>query len=496
MALSIGTLFEFILPKKKAKTDGQAYTVTYRPGSNSTLTAPDYMEHTQDIYDNRVSQSSKELLQNLFIQDPDCSAAVNAFLTTSDTPVLIYATDAEGEISEEGTKILNYIINRITCRNDYTLNYQMKQSLTSIREELKYMLLLRGAAGAELVMDKMLQPTLIRNVDMSDIEWMETKNGDYKPIQKTDESGEEVSLDIPTFFTTFFRRDPTKVYSYSFFTSAVNIIAARQQVINDLYRIMNITGYPRIDITVMEDIIKNNAPADMLKDADKYRQFVNSVVQDVANRFSTVKPQQPLAHTDAIEVKMINDKSPGSSLQITEVIDTLNAQNQAAMKVVSAVLGRGSSGVNTASVEAKVFADNASELNKPIDYLLSEMFTLALRLQGFEGQAVIQSGEVELRPKLELENQLTMKQARLLEQLSLGIISDLEFHKEMWHRIPSGNYVKLSGTNFQATKINTSDTTSNTDPLGRSLTPEGGDMAKSNSNKTTKDQQKGKDLNK
>ena len=494
MAGSISSLFEFILPKKKAKTDGNAYTDTYRPNNANTLTAPTYMEHVNDLYDNRISTNSNELLRDLFKQDPDCSAAVNAYLTSSDTPMVYYALDPNGEISEEGTKTLTYLIEKVTSRNDYTLNYQMKSSLSAIREELKYMLLLRGAAGAELVFDKTLQPKEIRNVDMLYVQWTEAKNGEYKPIQKTQESGEEVSLDVPTFFTTFFRRDPTSVYSYSYFVSAINVIAARQQVINDLYRIMNITGFPRIDITVLEEVIKKNAPADVQSNPDKYRQYIQSTVQRIANSFSAVKPQQPLAHTDSVEVKMINDKNPGGSLQIAEVIDTLNAQNQAAMKVVSAVLGRGTSGVNTASVEAKVFADNASELNKPVDYLLSELFTLALRMTGFDGKAVMYSREVELRSATELENQLTMRQARLLEQLSLGIIDDITFYIEMWGKVPA-NPSKLSGTNFQATKINTSDTTSNTDPLGRSLTPEGGDMAKSNANKTTKDQQKGKDLN-
>lgn len=492
----ISSLFEFILPTKKAKTDGNAYTDTYRPGgSASTLTAPDYMEHIEDLYDTRVSEDSNELLQNLFRQDPDCSAAVNAFLTVSDTKMVYYAVDAEGEISQEGTKTLEYLINRITFRNDYTLNYQMKPSLSSLREELKYMCLLRGAVGAELVFDKTLLPKEIRNVDMHFVEWTENKNGEYKPIQKTNESGEEVSLDIPTFFTAFFRRDPTSPYTYSFFVSAINVIAARQQVINDLYRIMNITGFPRIDLTVMEEIIKNNMPAEIKANPDKYREYVNSTVNTIANSFASIKPQYPIAHTDAVQAKMLNEKGPGSSLQIAEVIDTLNAQNQAAMKVVSAVLGRGSSGVNTASVEAKVFADNAAALNKPIDHLLEEIFTLALRMSGFDGKAVMYSKGVDLRPELELENQLTMRQARLLEQLSLGIITDLDFHLLMNDRVPTGQITQLSGTNFQSNKMNTTDTTSNTDPLGRSLTAEGGDMAKSNSNKTTKDQQKGKDLN-
>lgn len=492
--VSVSKLFEFILPKKKAKTDGNAYTVTYRPGNANTLTAPTYMEHIEDLYDTRVATDSNELLQDLFRQDPDCSAAVNAYLTSSDTPMVYYAVNSDGEIDADGTKTLEYLIDKITSRNDYTLNYQMKNSLTGIREELKYMLLLRGAAGAELVFDKTLQPKEIRNVDMHYVQWTESKNGDFKPIQKTEESGEEVSLDVPTFFTTFFRRDPTSVYTYSYFVSAINVIAARQQVINDLYRIMNITGFPRIDISVLEEVIKKNAPVDIQNNPDKYRQYVSSTVQSIANSFNAVKPQQPLAHTDSVEVKIINDKNPGGSLQISEVIETLNGQNQAAMKVVGSVLGRGSSGVNTASVEAMVFAKNASELNKPIDYLLSEIFTLALRITGFDGRAVMYSRDVELRTATELENQLTMRQARLLEQLSLGIIDDTQYYLEMWGKVPS-NPSALSGTNFQATRINTADTTSNTDPLGRSLTPEGGDMAKSNANKTTKDQQKGKDLN-
>jgi hypothetical protein len=492
--VSVSKLFEFILPKKKAKTDGNAYTVTYRPGNTNTLTAPTYMEHIEDLYDTRVATDSNELLQDLFRQDPDCSAAVNAYLTSSDTPMVYYAVNPDGEIDADGTKTLEYLIDKITSRNDYTLNYQMKNSLTGIREELKYMLLLRGAAGAELVFDKTLQPKEIRNVDMHYVQWTESKNGDFKPIQKTQESGEEVSLDVPTFFTTFFRRDPTSVYTYSYFVSAINVIAARQQVINDLYRIMNVTGFPRIDISVLEEVIKKNAPVDIQNNPDKYRQYVSDTVQGIANRFNAVKPQQPLSHTDSVEVKIINDKNPGGSLQISEVIETLNGQNQAAMKVVGSVLGRGSSGVNTASVEAMVFAKNASELNKPIDYLLSEIFTLALRMTGFDGRAVMYSRDVELRIATELENQLTMRQARLLEQLSLGIIDDTQYYLEMWGKVPS-NPSAHSGTNFQATRINTADTTSNTDPLGRSLTPEGGDMAKSNANKTTKDQQKGKDLN-
>ena len=73
---SVSSIFEFILPKKKAKTDGNAYTNTFRPGSSNTLSAPQYMEHLNDLYDTRAATDSNELLQELFKQDPDCSAAL------------------------------------------------------------------------------------------------------------------------------------------------------------------------------------------------------------------------------------------------------------------------------------------------------------------------------------------------------------------------------------------------------------------------------------
>ncbi len=492
---NITKMFEFILPKKKAKAGGDSYTNTFRPGNGDVLAVPDYREHLTDLFDTRQSSDSKELLQELFVQDPDCSATVNAYLTLSDTDLVMYAVDSQGVISEEGTKQLQFLVDRITTRNDYSLGFQLKQSLTTLREELKYMLLLRGVIGAELVVDKTMLPSEIRNVDMAYVEWKEAAAGQFKPIQTTQESNTEINLDIPTFFCTFYRRDPTKIYAYSPFVSAINSIAARQQVINDLYRIMTLSGYPKVHITVVEEILKKNAPVTVINDPTKYRSWINSQIASITNTVASVRPEQPIGHTDSIQIDMLNDKNPGSALQINEVIETLNAQNQAGMKVVSSVLGRGSSGVNTATVEAQVFTKNAQQINKLVDYILSEIMTLALRLNGFDGKAVIYSDEVNLRTDMELENQRTMKQARYQELLSLGEISDLEFHLAMFKKIPPEGITPLSGTNFQATKINTSDTTSNTDPLGRSLTPEDNDMAKSNSNTTVTDQQRGKDLN-
>jgi hypothetical protein len=63
-------------------------------------------------------------------------------------------------------------------------------------------------------------------------------------------------------------------------------------------------------------------------------------------------------------------------------------------------------------------------------------------------------------------------------------------------RIPLWSYPKLSGTGFRAAQVNTADVSSNSDPLGRAITPDDNDSARSNTTKTTTSREKGKNLNK
>jgi hypothetical protein len=102
---------------------------------------------------------------------------------------------------------------------------------------------------------------------------------------------------------------------------------------------------------------------------------------------------------------------------------------------MATTLGRGEAGVNTASVEAALFAKNAEALNTPISELWEQIFTFILRLTGSTSRVVVKFRPVELRPATELEAQLVLRQARLLKDLSLGVIDDDEYHLEMFGRI-------------------------------------------------------------
>ena len=481
MAKISTALGQIILPRQRANPAGVANTPTFQPSqAQQVLSAPTFREHTTDLNAVRSQQTSQELLRTLFQHDPDVSATVAAYLTVADTPYVCYAKTPEGEIDTEGTKLLHQLIARIETQDDYSLGFVLKRKLETISEEQRYMALLRGAIGAEIVFDKLLLPTEIRLIDMASIEWFEKTSGQYKPVQKVAGSNNGISLDVPTFFVSFFRRDPTNIYTNSTFVAAINTIAARQLVINELYRIMQITGYPRIHLKILEEVVYKNAPADIKQSAEKMREWVNNLLSNTANTFATIRSDQPFATTDSIDVKMINEKAAGASLDISHVINVLNAQNQAALKVVATVIGRGESGVNTASVEARIFSMNSDDLNDPIAEIYSNMFTLALRLQGSPSRVIFKYLPAELRPDTELEPQLTLRQDRILTALSHGLITDQEAHLFLFNRLPPDGSKELSGTGFYTTKTSAEDVSSNADPMGRSLAPSGGDAAKSN----------------
>jgi hypothetical protein len=489
----LDNLLQFVLPKGNPKKGGTTSSATFNPSqAENVLTVPTYQDHLTDIFSSRQADNSRDLLKSLFVHDPDISAAVHAYLTLSNTDPVVIARTIDGQIDPDATKQLHQILVKLAIQTDYTLKFQLKQSLRQILAEYRYMLLLRGAIGVELIVDKQLTPDSLRQVDMATIKWYEKQSGQYKPVQLVPGSSDEVSLDFPTFFVAFYRRDPTAIYANSAFVAAINTIAARQQVINDLYRIMQITGYPRMEITIMEEVLIKNAPANVKADQNALKSWVNTRMGELSASFANIRADQAVTHTDAVELGMLNDKKPGASIDISAVVDTLNAQNQAALKVMSTVIGRGENGANTGSVEARIAAMFADELNEPLSDLLARVLTFLLNQNGFQGYAEVRFRKAELRPETELEPQLTLKAARLRQDLSDGIITDEEYTLEMYGRLPNDGAPPLSGTGFM-TPVPAGDTgaadvsTTNGGPLSKSLAPTGSKTA----SKMTKSAKKG-----
>lgn len=467
-----------LLPKGRGKAGGTAATPTYNP-QQVVLTVPQYREHLTDVFNSRSANDSRRLISDLARQDSDVSGAFFAYQSIAGSAAWkVRAYDLQGQLAADGIQLAHTIIERLTTVSDYTVGFSAKSSLKQLNDDMRYWTLLRGAPAAELVLDKRFEPDNLRLVDLGSVEWSEKAPGVYKPLQKPAGSNLEINLDVPTFFTARFHQNPMDIYTYSPFVAAINTVAARQEIINELYRITKVVGYPRMDITVLEEVLMKSAPPLIRADPKTAREFVSQQVQQITASYMNLTSDQPLIHTDAVKAEMLNDSRPATSLPIQNVINILTEMNMAALKTMPAVVGKSNGNGQVASTEARLFALNCDALNKTVADIWSQALTLACRLAGFQGRIEFVFQPVELRPTLELEPQLTMRQSRYEQALSRGYITDEEFHLEVYHRPKPDSAPELSGTNFlEPTKPATVDAegiSPNGDPLGRGLAPEGG----------------------
>ncbi len=490
MALSLDKLKNIVLPKKRGTDKATGYSNTFNPSATTTaLALPAYRNHTQDIFTQRTSQDSRALMKDLFKYDSDVSAAVHSYLTVANTDPRFLVYNKDGILDKEGQDVLNSLLEAMFTRTDYSTGFAFTTSLREVAEECRYMLLLRGAIAMEVVLNKLLVPSKLLQIDASTLEWFEASPGVYKPQQRPTNAPTPIQLDIPNFFVKFYRQNPTEIYPESIFVSSINTIAARQQVINDLYRIMQVTGYPRMEITVIEEVLRKNAPASIRQSDELMAQWINARLTEVQARVQNMRADSAFVHTDSYESKVMNDKGPSSALDATNVIQVLNSANQAALKTMATIIGRGESGVNTASVEARIFSLSADAINGPIADLFSDMFTFLIRVLGYEGRVKCDFEKVELRPETELEANLVMRQSRLLENLSLGLITDDEYHLMMFNRPRPNDAPELSGTGFMSkagASVDAQGISPNSDPLGRSVASKDKGVARSDAIKKTK----------
>lgn len=468
-----GKLGQIVLPTT-TKTGGSAFTPSFDPQqSDQVLTALDTNMHLRNLLDERVSTEDDDLIETLMRYDPDVGAAVGAYLTLSNTEMRFIAKTPEGEIDSDAIQKISLLINQLSYPVDYSKGYSPSRNVKSRNEAFRYMLLKRGSVSAELVLDDAFGVLDVRNIDSGSIEWYEKENGFATPIQKV--GSDEIDLNIPTFFHARHRQDPSSTYSKSMFISVINTVYARLQIINDLYNIMQITGYPRMTVKVLEEVATRGLPESDKRDPKKRKSYVDSVIGDVTRRFSSIRADQPIVHTDSIDVDTLNMPNGSAGIDIRPIIEVLNAQNQAALKAVATVLGRGESGVNTASVEAMIFSMQAAEINDPLAAIWSNLLTFALALSGSTSKAYVYFDKPEMRPPNELEPAMIQKQVRLQKDLSLGLITDDEYHWSMYNRPKPANAPELSGTGFL-------------EAMEKSSTKDGNDPASAKTNTPQKDQ--------
>lgn len=396
----------------------------------------------------RTSTDLSDLIRNFLAGNPDLSATVNAYLRVGipEKYRMVARDMTTQQVDPEATKVAHQLLTRMTYVGDATLGYNPTTDLQSLSESLGRELLLDGGMSGELVLDQLRLPTYIEPVAVSTLRFREdNKKGKY-PVQVI--AGEEIDLDIPNFFYVSADQDLLSAYPMSYMNAAIKAVLADEEFNNFLRRQLKRNIAPRAIATIVEEKVKSSITSEVVNDPEQLRDYMTRLVTGVAEMLDALEPEEALVSTDMVTYKM---EAPGGGGNIAALVETvhqiLRDRVTASTKSLPAVLGQESS-AGAATTSTMLFLKNANIIRTKLNVFYSRMFTMALRLLGYDCAVEFVYEELDLRPKAEQEAYKQMEQARVLGLLSLGFITDEDACTQLTGKVLPDGFTPLSGTRF------------------------------------------------
>jgi hypothetical protein len=435
-------------PNKQVTQPGYVPNTTY---VSSPLTKKDSGAMTTDIANAaRQAANTPGAIRTLARLTPDLSTAVSSFLRVGiPEKWTVRARNMDGSFNREATALANSILRQFDFMPDFASGFSQVSSLRSVCEALGKEIIIEGGAALELVLDKTRLPYKLQPVPVSQLVFVEDKNTQaIKPQQLI--GGEYIDLDIPTFFYTALDQDLLTAYAISPLEAAVQPVLAAADFANDMRRICKRAVFPRYDVEIDEEKLRDRLPPEVLNDTEKAKQYMNDTIASINSVINTMNPEDAIVHFDFFTVKTVemNGANAGEFETVKSIYDE---KVSTGAKVLPSVLGHGSGSQNVASTETMIFMLSANGMVRlKLQELISKAMTLAVRLFGMDVTVEFLFDDINLRPTLELESFKAMKQARVLEQLSLGFLTDDEAALELTGEMTPTGFTPLSGTGFFA----------------------------------------------
>jgi len=446
-------------PRPGGVTVPQVFT-SAKPDPTQTISEKDRATAKTNLASLVDNRSTKNTVENLARVTPELSSAVDSYLRVGLTPYHIRANNVDGSINPEATKLAMQIAKNFDTVGDYADGFNNVDSILTLGEKLARELRYRGSCSIELVLSKARTPKKIVAVGTKGIKWRPAKDArGLVPFQ--DMNGEEVDLNIPNYFYTSLDQSLYSAYSESPLEPAIQPVLFALDFINDVRRVIRRAIHPRLVISLDTEEVKNLMPLDVRNDSKQMTDFIDTLLSAVKEQIDGLAPEDAMVQLDLIEASILDRGNTSLDSEYKAITSILDAKMASGAKTLPAVIGKGDN-QSTASVQAMLFIKAvATAQQAKLAELFSRAFTLALRLLGQDVYATFVYEDINLRPALELEGFLAQRQSRVLDLLSLGMISDEDAALTLTNRLPGPTFKPLSGTGFRAAAGSNVDPTQN-----------------------------------
>lgn len=287
---------------------------------------------------------------------------------------------------------------------------------------------LRGAFMAELVLDQAgRQPLDLATPDPQSARFKQMSDPDLGAIWQLGQwqSGQWVALNRETIRYVPIDPFPGSPYGRSLANPALFPCLFLIALLHDLRRVVQQQGYPRIDLKIIIEKLRESMPENAQDDPEAFLTWLNSAVDQIKSQYARLQPDDAYVHPDIVEVGRPVGTVDSSSLgAVKDLIMALERQAMRALKTLPLLMGmaEGTSEAN-ANRQWEIYSAGLKALQHLCEGLLEKLLSLAMQAQGLA--CTVQFRFAELRAAEMLRDaqteQLRIKNAR--EKYNAGWIS-------------------------------------------------------------------------
>ena len=458
------------IPMPKAPKSGQS-TPGFRTQieeRTSAISRNDRLLASTDRLNARTLSDTRKTLVELTRSSPDLRAAVNTMQRTGiPEEFTLMVWNMDGTLNEDATRSAHALVQRMTFLGNADGSMSDVMGLQTLGEQLALELQIYGAACLEVVLDKTRIPGKMVPVSVSTLKLFDEGQG-FK--LKQDIGGTEIDLDIPTVIYVTVDQLQTEAYAQPYMEASIQPVLTDIDFNNDIRRALKRSILPRVVATIDSDKVRKMTPPEILADPTKFIAYKQAIIEQIDRTINQSNPEDAYITYDSVKYSVVEGGADPSQI-IERVQKVLNGKLSSGSHSLPTILGHGVSS-NASSTEAMLYIKQANMIRVKLNELYSRALTVAIRLLGYDCYAEFKYEHINLRPDAELEAFRAMKQSRILELLSLGLVSDGYASITLTGRLPPAGYKPLSGTGFNNNTVKQGNPTSNTSAVEQTLKPD------------------------
>lgn len=235
-------------------------------------------------------------------------------------------------------------------------------------------------------------------------------------------------------------------YGRSPILPALHEVQFQIQLLADLKAVVHNQGYPRIDIEVLEEAVRNAAAPELHQPGREAElaSFMLGKIGEIKTAVEALNPDDAFIHLDNLKVQYA---SPGGSLNFEAVEKIISGQIVTALKQLPILLGRNDSTTEThGTVQYRIFVKGIESLREKIADLVQFAADVTLRSWGYASKAVLEFEGIRHTDRLkESQADYTEHQTRKLAQ-DAGWIDGDEAAQDLYGHDASGEPVNNTPT--------------------------------------------------